>query len=662
MKTWVERYQAVMKGGCTIKIHLWLGNAIVVCETDLPEDLQFDFIDTSNIADKVGLILLLLHCQEKLKHPNGVLRTESFFWNKVVFISVKNFLCQCLDIPVSYYPTMIGLHLAEELTLGHEELLPTYGNDVRSKLTLRWTAAIAKDTITKLRVLTDGTDAVSKTVYALENHTKLDKIPTTALDLNYTGNKIYRRLMELGEDSTAGDEYFVVEFPDYYSVIISTEPDGSENGAFKVGIVDGDPQVVMLQCIEKGITVRLHLACSISLNSTRFISREDGTVECRLIKNSDLIAGERVLPWKKLDVSTVAELADFPQSKYRGSTLKTYTSRMWITDATCELMPPERQLAHIVEFIFGASSSIKIKSSKPSGKTTNIILQLECLKIYENKPTMFLSYFDFDKAKHLVSQKKMNNEEFQIAYKNFEHACVEMDAPSPREMKEGYELLVKMMEINSYRMTQDQPEDKRWILKTFVRGRYPYTDQNTFCKTTSLAQLFATLGMGQKAASRTTSDSGAASSSNLKQLCANCGKTSPDCKKCARCNKVSYCGKACQKKAWSVHKGVCKEEENKHSLPSCAYCGKTSPDCKKCARCNKVSYCGKACQKKAWSVHKGVCKEEENKHSLPSCANCGKTSPDCKKCARCNKVSYCDKACQKKAWSVHKGVCKSEGN
>ncbi|XP_048238047.1 uncharacterized protein LOC124143033 isoform X4 [Haliotis rufescens] len=610
MKTWVERYQAVMKGGCTIKIHLWLGNAIVVCETDLPEDLQFDFIDTSNIADKVGLILLLLHCQEKLK----------------------------------------------------QELLPTYGNDVRSKLTLRWTAAIAKDTITKLRVLTDGTDAVSKTVYALENHTKLDKIPTTALDLNYTGNKIYRRLMELGEDSTAGDEYFVVEFPDYYSVIISTEPDGSENGAFKVGIVDGDPQVVMLQCIEKGITVRLHLACSISLNSTRFISREDGTVECRLIKNSDLIAGERVLPWKKLDVSTVAELADFPQSKYRGSTLKTYTSRMWITDATCELMPPERQLAHIVEFIFGASSSIKIKSSKPSGKTTNIILQLECLKIYENKPTMFLSYFDFDKAKHLVSQKKMNNEEFQIAYKNFEHACVEMDAPSPREMKEGYELLVKMMEINSYRMTQDQPEDKRWILKTFVRGRYPYTDQNTFCKTTSLAQLFATLGMGQKAASRTTSDSGAASSSNLKQLCANCGKTSPDCKKCARCNKVSYCGKACQKKAWSVHKGVCKEEENKHSLPSCAYCGKTSPDCKKCARCNKVSYCGKACQKKAWSVHKGVCKEEENKHSLPSCANCGKTSPDCKKCARCNKVSYCDKACQKKAWSVHKGVCKSEGN
>lgn len=49
---------------------------------------------------------------------------------------------------------------------------------------------------------------------------------------------------------------------------------------------------------------------------------------------------------------------------------------------------------------------------------------------------MFLSYFDFGKAKHLISQNKMNNEEFRIAYRNFEHACVEMDAPSPREMKE----------------------------------------------------------------------------------------------------------------------------------------------------------------------------------------------------------------------------------
>lgn len=44
-----------------------------------------------------------------------------------------------------------------------------------------------------------GTDAVSKTAQALKNHTKLDKIQTTALDLNYTGNKMYRRLMELDE-------------------------------------------------------------------------------------------------------------------------------------------------------------------------------------------------------------------------------------------------------------------------------------------------------------------------------------------------------------------------------------------------------------------------------------------------------------------------------
>lgn len=47
------------------------------------------------------------------------------------------------------------------------------------------------------------------------------------------------------------------------------------------------------------------------------------------------------------------------------------------------------------------------------------------------------------------------------------------------------------------------------------------------------------------------------------EACANCGKTSrwdkkKSLQKCARCTKVAYCGPACQRAHWKVHKAVCR--------------------------------------------------------------------------------------------------------
>ena len=42
------------------------------------------------------------------------------------------------------------------------------------------------------------------------------------------------------------------------------------------------------------------------------------------------------------------------------------------------------------------------------------------------------------------------------------------------------------------------------------------------------------------------------------RTCGNCGQTSKKLKCCARCHKVSYCNRACQRAAWTEHKKVCR--------------------------------------------------------------------------------------------------------
>ena len=46
------------------------------------------------------------------------------------------------------------------------------------------------------------------------------------------------------------------------------------------------------------------------------------------------------------------------------------------------------------------------------------------------------------------------------------------------------------------------------------------------------------------------------------------------------------------------------------SVPGCDGCGKENDQLKACGRCGKVKYCGQACQKSAWSLHKRVCQKD----------------------------------------------------
>ena len=48
-------------------------------------------------------------------------------------------------------------------------------------------------------------------------------------------------------------------------------------------------------------------------------------------------------------------------------------------------------------------------------------------------------------------------------------------------------------------------------------------------------------------------------------------------------------------------------------VPKCAFCQIHKSDLKRCLGCEKVSYCGRICQKQHWKVHKPECRQARNK-------------------------------------------------
>jgi hypothetical protein len=83
-----------------------------------------------------------------------------------------------------------------------------------------------------------------------------------------------------------------------------------------------------------------------------------------------------------------------------------------------------------------------------------------------------------------------------------------------------------------------------------------------------------------------------------------------------------YCGKECQTRDWSQHKGGCKEiaAMNKkkaedelavklaHDIQTLCAAGCGEEALERCSLCAGAKYCGRKCQKKHWPEHEGLCK------------------------------------------------------
>ncbi|XP_068726711.1 uncharacterized protein [Montipora capricornis] len=121
LKTWISHYQRYSP---KIKVVFWDGDALELCRKGLPEDLQFDVVDTSNLSDHLGLLNTLVCCVRKLKQPGqSQLITSSMLWQSAGLTGLEEYLQLNLGIKQSSYPTILGLRLAEDLDLGKSDIL-----------------------------------------------------------------------------------------------------------------------------------------------------------------------------------------------------------------------------------------------------------------------------------------------------------------------------------------------------------------------------------------------------------------------------------------------------------------------------------------------------------------------------------------------------------
>lgn len=50
-----------------LQVTFWSGDALQLCRSELPKDMLFDVIDTSNLSDHIGLLNILVCCASRLK-------------------------------------------------------------------------------------------------------------------------------------------------------------------------------------------------------------------------------------------------------------------------------------------------------------------------------------------------------------------------------------------------------------------------------------------------------------------------------------------------------------------------------------------------------------------------------------------------------------------
>ena len=123
----------------TTAIIFHLEDALEFCYAETTKD--FDVIDCSNLADRIGLLNVINASSSRLSNnPEAALITESITWRKLAY-SVKQYVEESLCSPLNMIPTIYGLRLASHVELGNSTpvglKIPTT-NEFHRPVVLSW--------------------------------------------------------------------------------------------------------------------------------------------------------------------------------------------------------------------------------------------------------------------------------------------------------------------------------------------------------------------------------------------------------------------------------------------------------------------------------------------------------------------------------------------
>ena len=118
-------------------------DALAFCYGDLP--YKFDIIDTSTLADDLGLANLLNAAARKLLSDESLLITESIYWFGVA-PTVAQYVQETLFCPLSLVPTLYGFRLMEKVEWGQESPRAAFTLNVMPAR-LRWKKTMPFDRV-----------------------------------------------------------------------------------------------------------------------------------------------------------------------------------------------------------------------------------------------------------------------------------------------------------------------------------------------------------------------------------------------------------------------------------------------------------------------------------------------------------------------------------
>jgi hypothetical protein len=138
LKKFVASYRQIKNN---INFHFHWSDNLEFCLIGTNE--MFDIIDCSDLADKVGLTNLIISVSPRLDHQSSdalMITESSEFWCALAS-SIANYVEEALCAPLSMIPSLYGVRLAHDASLGSNQMALVGNSEGFPDITLTWRKA-----------------------------------------------------------------------------------------------------------------------------------------------------------------------------------------------------------------------------------------------------------------------------------------------------------------------------------------------------------------------------------------------------------------------------------------------------------------------------------------------------------------------------------------